>query len=169
MVIIPVTPSEQTRPQVIDYCLELKQQLQDRNYMDGPVRVEFDDRDMRGGEKAWAGSRRVSPPRRGGPRDMEAGTVFVGRRDRGVKDKQSMPVKEFVVGIANLLDEMQAGLLAKAKAFQQEHTREITTEADFVEFLRQRTSTRPKYTVVSLRWDSVATLNSKIRSPKNIK
>ena len=145
VVIIPVTPSEQTRPQVIDYCLEIKQQLQDRNYMDGPVRVEFDDRDMRGGEKAWGWIKKGIPLRvEVGPRDMDADTVFVGRRDRGVKDKQSMPVKEFVVGIANLLDEMQAGLLAKAKAFQQEHTREITTEADFVEFFTPKNVVAPE-------------------------
>lgn len=145
VVIIPVTPSEQTRPQVIDYCLELKQQLQDQNYMDGPVRVEFDDRDMRGGEKAWGWIKKGIPLRvEVGPRDMEAGTVFVGRRDRGAKDKESMPLQQFVSGIANLLDEMQAGLLAKAKAFQQEHTREITTEADFVEFFTPKNIDAPE-------------------------
>ena len=145
VVIIPVTPSEQTRPQVIDYCLELKQQLQDQNYMDGPVRVEFDDRDMRGGEKVWGWIKKGIPLRvEVGPRDMEAGTVFVGRRDRGAKDKESMPLQQFVSGIANLLDEMQAGLLAKAKAFQQEHTREITTEADFVEFFTPKNIDAPE-------------------------
>ena len=145
VVIIPVTPKEETRQHVIDYCLELKQQLQDQNYMDGRVRVEFDDRDIRGGEKAWGWIKKGIPLRvEVGPRDMEAGTVFVGRRDRGAKDKESMPVKEFVLGIANLLDEMQAGLLAKAKAFQQEHTREITTEADFVEFFTPKNVDAPE-------------------------
>jgi prolyl-tRNA synthetase len=145
VVIIPVTPKEETRQQVIDYCLELKQQLQDQNYMDGRVRVEFDDRDMRGGEKAWGWIKKGIPLRvEVGPRDMEAGTVFVGRRDRGAKDKQSIPVEQFVSCIANLLDEMQAGLLAKAKAFQKEHTREITTEADFVEFFTPKNVDAPE-------------------------
>ena len=145
VVIIPVTPNEETRQQVIDYCLELKQQLQDQNYMDGRVRVEFDDRDIRGGEKAWGWIKKGIPLRvEVGPRDMEAGTVFLGRRDRGAKDKESMPVEQFVSGIANLLDEMQAGLLAKAKAFQKEHTREITTEADFVEFFTPKNVDAPE-------------------------
>ena len=145
VVIIPVTPKEETRPQVIDYCLELKQQLQDQNYMDGRVRVEYDDRDIRGGEKAWGWIKKGIPLRvEVGPRDMEAGTVFVGRRDRGPKEKESMPVEQFVSGIANLLDEMQAGLLAKAKAFQKEHTREITTEADFVEFFTPKNVDAPE-------------------------
>jgi prolyl-tRNA synthetase len=145
VVIIPVTPKEETRQQVIDYCLELKQQLQDQNYMDGRVRVEFDDRDIRGGEKAWGWIKKGIPLRvEVGPRDIEAGAVFVGRRDRGAKDKQSMPLDQFVSGIANLLDEMQAGLLAKAKAFQKEHTREITTEADFVEFFTPKNVDAPE-------------------------
>ena len=145
VVIIPVTPKEETRQQVIDYCLELKQQLQDQIYMDGPVRVEFDDRAMRGGEKAWGWIKKGIPLRvEVGPRDMEAGCVFVGRRDRAPKDKQSIPLQQFVGGIANLLDEMQAGLLAKAKAFQKEHTREITTEADFVEFFTPKNIDAPE-------------------------
>ena len=145
VVIIPVTPNEETRQQVIDYCLELKQQLQDQIYMDGPVRVEFDDRAMRGGEKAWGWIKKGIPLRvEVGPRDMEAGCVFVGRRDRAPKDKQSIPLQQFVGGIANLLDEMQAGLLAKAKAFQKEHTREITTEADFVEFFTPKNIDAPE-------------------------
>jgi len=145
VVIIPVTPKEETRQQVIDYCLELKQQLQDQNYMDGRVRVEFDDRDMRGGEKAWGWIKKGIPLRvEVGPRDMEAGSVFVGRRDRAPKDKESMALQKFVGGIANLLDEMQAGLLAKAKAFQKEHTREITTEADFVEFFTPKNIDAPE-------------------------
>ena len=144
VVIIPVTPKEETRQQVIDYCLELKQKLQDQNYMDGPVRVEFDDSDIRGGEKVWGWIKKGIPLRvEVGPRDIEAGTVFVGRRDREAKDKQSMP-DQFVSGIANLLDEMQAGLLAKAKAFQKEHTREITTEANFVEFFTPKNVDAPE-------------------------
>ena len=49
VVIIPVTPKEETRQQVLDYCLELKSQLEAQNYLDGRIRVEFDDRDLRGG------------------------------------------------------------------------------------------------------------------------
>ena len=145
VVIIPVTPKDETRKQVIDYCLELKKQLQDQSYMDVPVRVEFDDRDMRGGEKAWSWIKKGIPIRvEVGPRDMEAGSVFVGRRDRAPKEKQSMPLKQFVGGIANLLDEMQDRLLAKAKAFQEENTRSITNESEFVEFFTPKNTSSPE-------------------------
>ena len=53
VVIIPVTPKEETRQEVLDYCDALKKDLQLQVFLDGKVKVELDDRDLRGGEKAW--------------------------------------------------------------------------------------------------------------------
>ena len=145
VVIIPVTPKEETRDEVIAYCRELEQQLKDQYYMDGRVRVEFDDRDIRGGEKAWGWIKKGIPLRvEVGPRDMAKDSVFVGRRDRAPKDKQSYAREAFVTGIVTLLDEMQAGLLAKAKAFRKAHTKEITSEAEFVEFFTPKNKNNPE-------------------------
>jgi len=69
-----------------------------------------------------------------GPRDMEQGSVFVGRRDRGTKDKQSMPRDAFVQGAAALLQEIQDGMFARARAHRDEHTRRIDTRAEFDAF-----------------------------------
>lgn len=145
LVIIPVTPKEASRQEVLDYCLELKRALEEQSYLNAPVRVEFDDRDLRGGEKAWSWIKKGIPLRvEVGPRDMESGSVFVGRRDRAPKDKQSVPRDAFVAGVADLLDEIQAGLLAKAKAFRKAHTREIKTEAEFVEFFTPNNPENPE-------------------------
>ncbi|HAY99269.1 MAG TPA: proline--tRNA ligase [Opitutae bacterium] len=145
VVIIPVTPKEETRQQVLDYCIELKSQLEAQNYLDGRIRVEFDDRDLRGGEKAWGWIKKGIPLRvEVGPRDMESGSVLVGRRDRAPKDKQSIPRDAFVAGITDILEEMQAGMLAKAKAFRDEHTREITSEAEFIEFFTPKNADAPE-------------------------
>ena len=145
LVIIPVTPKEETRQEVLDYCLDLKKDLESQQYMGAPVRVEYDDRDMRGGEKAWNWIKKGIPVRvEVGPRDMESGSVFVGRRDRAPKDKQGVERNSFVSGIAALLDEMQAGMLAKAKAFRKEHTKEIATEAEFIEFFTPNNADQPE-------------------------
>ena len=145
VVIIPVTPKEATRAAVLDYCLVLKQALEGQQYMGAPVRVEFDDRDMRGGEKAWGWVKQGIPLRvEVGPRDMEKDSVFVARRDRAPKDKQSIDREQFVAGVADLLDEMQAGLLAKAKQFRKDHTREVTTEAEFIEFFTPKNQNNPE-------------------------
>ena len=145
VVVIPVTPKEETRAQVLEYCLELKKELERQPFMDGRVKVEFDDRDMRGGEKTWGWIKKGVPVRvEVGPRDMEANSVFVGRRDRAPKDKQGIDRAEFVAGISGLLDEIQSNLLAKAKAFRKEHTREITSEAEFIEFFTPKNSDEPE-------------------------
>jgi prolyl-tRNA synthetase len=145
LVIIPVTPKEATRQQVLDYCLDLKAALEAQSYMGAPVRVEFDDRDIRGGEKAWGWIKKGIPVRvEVGPRDMESNSVFVGRRDRAPKDKQGIDREKFVTEIADLLDEMQANLLAKAKAFREAHTREISSEAEFIEFFTAKDTENPE-------------------------
>lgn len=145
VVIIPVTPKEETRQQVLDYCLELKAELEAQNFLDGRVKVEFDDRDIRGGEKAWGWIKKGIPVRvEVGPRDMANNSVFVGRRDRAPKDKQGVDRAEFVGGVSALLDEIQDNLLARAKKFRKEHTREITTEEEFIEFFTPKNKDNPE-------------------------
>ena len=67
-----------------------------------------------------------------GPRDLESGSVFVGRRDTG--QKSAMPRTEFVATVINTLEQMQTGPLEKAKQFRESNSRQIDTEADFREF-----------------------------------
>lgn len=145
VVIIPVTPKEESRAAVLDYCHELKKELHAQPFLDGRVKVELDDRDMRGGEKAWSWIKKGIPVRvEVGPRDMESNSVFVGRRDRAPKDKQGIERAEFVAGISGLLDEIQDSLFAKAKAFRDEHSRELKSEAEFVEFFSPENKENPE-------------------------
>jgi prolyl-tRNA synthetase len=145
IVILPVTPKEETREAVLEYCRELKTALESQPYLEGRVRVELDDRDIRGGEKTWSWVKKGIPLRvEVGPRDMEAGSVFVARRDRAPKDKESIARDTFVAGIVELLEAMQEGLLARAKAFRKAHTRELSTKAEFVEFFTPKNVEQPE-------------------------
>ena len=135
VVIIPVTPNEASRSEVLNYCYEFKQALEAQIYMNEPVKVELDDRDMRGGEKVWHWIKKGIPLRvEIGPRDMENDSVFVGRRDQSPKDKQSHKRDAFVSGIAGLLDEIQDALFTRARKFRDDHTQEIKSEAEFEAF-----------------------------------
>ena len=53
VVILPVVPKPEDRQRVLDYCNALKAELAAQTYASGRVRVVLDDRDIRGGEKAW--------------------------------------------------------------------------------------------------------------------
>ncbi|MGC9451098.1 MAG: proline--tRNA ligase [Oceanipulchritudo sp.] len=136
IVILPVVPKEEHRASVMEACLALRKELKALRWVDEKhLEVELDDRDIRGGEKTWQWIKKGIPLRvEIGPRDLEKGSVFVGRRDTG--EKTSMARAEFVAGVSGILDEMQAGLLARARAFREANSREIDSEADFRDFFK---------------------------------
>ena len=135
VVIIPITFKADDPGAVSAYCASLADELRAVSYDGRPVEVEIDDRDMRGGDKVWSWIKKGIPIRlEVGPRDMAEDAVFMGRRDQGPKEKASMPRAEFVAQVASLLEDMQANLLARARAFRDEHTKVIDTKDEFYEF-----------------------------------
>ncbi|MGD8862450.1 MAG: proline--tRNA ligase [Myxococcales bacterium] len=135
VVILPITARADDPRQVLDYCQALKRDLQDKSYAGSRVEVEIDTRDIRGGEKAWSWVKKGAPIRlEVGPRDITDGAVVVARRDQSPRDKQSMPRDAFVEGVTQILDEIQEGLLQRARDFRAEHSREIDTEDEFRAF-----------------------------------
>ena len=59
--ILPVTPKEDSRQLVLDACEKLHEQLKKIDFAGSKIRVEIDDRDLRGGEKYWQWVKRVFP------------------------------------------------------------------------------------------------------------
>jgi prolyl-tRNA synthetase len=132
VVIIPVVQKPEDRQRVLESCHALKKELEAQSYAGAPVRVHLDARDMRGGDKAWEWIKKGAPIRLEiGPRDLDKGSVFLGRRDLGPKQKRDVPRSELVSGIGTLLQEIQDALYQRALAFRAEHTRDIDREEDF--------------------------------------
>jgi prolyl-tRNA synthetase len=138
IVILPIYRKEEDRENILNYCKDLAKDLRALYYEHSPVMVHIDDRDIRGGEKVWGNIKKGVPIRlEVGPKDMEKNSVFMGRRDKAPKDKQSIPRDEFVESAVSILSDMQAGLLAKAKKFRKEHTKEINTFDELVEYFKK--------------------------------
>ena len=135
VVILPIFRSDEEKPRVLEYCRNVARRAA-RAALRGPAgRVVVDERDERGGEKVWHWIKKGVPLRLEiGPRDMEKDAVFVGRRDRAPKDKQSVPRAEFVATIAATLQSIQDGLFARAKDLREQHTRRIDTKDEFYAF-----------------------------------
>jgi len=132
VVVIPIFRNDDEKTRVLEYCRKVAAELRAQRFQDAPVRVLVDERDERGGEKAWQWVRKGVPVRLEiGPRDLEKDAVFAGRRDRAPKDKQGVPRAEFVAQIGATLQSIQEGLLARAKAFRKEHTRRIDSRDEF--------------------------------------
>ena len=143
--ILPIVRDESQRSTVLEYCRKLEAALREEQYHGRPVEVVLDARDMNAGEKSWDWIKKGIPVRvEVGPRDIESNSVFVGRRDRGVREKYSEECTAFAAGIAGVLDQIQDGLLERARAFRDEHTREIDDWNSFEEFFAPRNAEKPE-------------------------
>ncbi len=136
IVILPVIPKDEHRGPVMEACESLRKELQAIHWVDEQhLSVELDDRDLRGGEKVWSWIKKGIPLRvEIGPRDLDSGSVFVGRRDTG--EKTSMSRDEFVSKVTSILDEMQDGLHRRAREFRDANTRNIDSREAFYEFFK---------------------------------
>jgi len=145
IVILPVTPKEETRVAVLEACEKLAKQLRELQYADLPVEVEVDRRDLGGGVKNWEWIKKGVPLRvEIGPRDLESGKVAVSRRDQPVKLKGLMSMQEFVSHASEILGSIQQNLFDRAKKFRDENTRIINSKKEFYDFFTPKNSEKPE-------------------------
>jgi prolyl-tRNA synthetase len=145
VVIIPITPKEETRAAVLDAADKLAAQLRSVRYFDAPVEVEVDRRDLGGGVKNWEWIKKGVPLRvELGPRDLESGKVAVSRRDQPVKSKEFLSAEAFVAQAAGILDSIQNNLLQRATAFRDANTKAIDSKDEFYAFFTAKDSTKPE-------------------------
>jgi len=135
VVILPIIHKEADRASILAYCKQLADELQDIQYHGRRLGVEIDTRDMAGGEKSWSWVKKGIPLRLEiGNKECTGNTVFMGRRDREYKDRNTLSRHEFISTIKAELDDIQAHLLLRAQAFQKQNTNVITNKDDFYAF-----------------------------------
>jgi len=145
VVIIPVTPKPDTAAAVLEACGKLAGELRGQKFDGEPIRVEVDKRDIGGGTKSWEWIKKGVPVRiEIGPRDLAQGTVFVGRRDRGPKAKESIPAAAFASGISDLLLNIHESIYQKALTFREENTKVIESKEDFYAFFTPKNPEKPE-------------------------
>src|SRR5205814_7168105 len=145
IVILPITPKEETRARVLEAATKLAGELRALRYFGAPIEVEIDQRDLGGGLKNWEWIKKGVPLRvELGPRDLEAGTVAVSRRDQAVKAKEFLPVPELAKRAIELLDSIQQNLLERATQFRDLHTRVIDSKKEFYDFFSSKNSSKPE-------------------------
>jgi prolyl-tRNA synthetase len=72
-----------------------------------------------------------------GPHDLAPKSVSVFRRDRRPKERASHAIEAFVAGAAGLLEEIQTGLLERARAYREANTKRLTSLAEVTEFFAE--------------------------------
>jgi prolyl-tRNA synthetase len=145
IVILPITPKEQTRAAVVEACDKLAGRLRELRYADQPIEVSIDGRDLGGGVKNWEWIKKGVPLRvEIGPRDLEKNSIVVSRRDQPVKTRESMPVEEFVARAPEILASIQNSLYARAKKFRDANTRVINSKKEFYDFFTPENPAKPE-------------------------
>jgi prolyl-tRNA synthetase len=130
VVIVPIFRTDEELAKISDKVQEISAALRKKG-----LAVKFDNRDThKPGYKFAEWELKGVPVRLAiGPRDMEAGTVEVARRD--TKEKQVMKLDEVVEKIPALLDDIQATIYSRAKTFRAEVTTEVNTYEEFKKVL----------------------------------
>jgi prolyl-tRNA synthetase len=137
VVILPIYRDDDQRSKVMAYVEALRAELSQQQYAAAPIRVEIDDRDIRGGEKKWHHVKRGVPIRLEiGPKDIEKNAVFLGRRDQ--PKSSGMDRDELINSIESILTEMQQGLYDRALKLREDNSKEITNVADFRDFFASK-------------------------------
>jgi len=116
IIIIPVTPKEETRDAIIDACQALAEVLRrEKSYAGQPLRIHVDSRDIGGGVKKWEWVKKGAPIRiEIGPRDLESGKVCIQRRDQAAHEKNFIPKEDFIRNVEETLHEIHHTLLTRA-------------------------------------------------------
>jgi prolyl-tRNA synthetase len=145
IVILPIAPKEETRAKVWEACDKIAAQLREKRFVDLPLEVEIDKRDLGGGVKNWEWIKKGVPLRvEIGPRDLEKNSVAVSRRDQAVKEKEFIAVDEFASRAPEILKSIQQNLYDRALKFRDESTCKIDNKKDFYDFFTPKSSAKPE-------------------------
>ncbi len=128
-VIIPIM---QNKPGVLDRANELAAALKAKG-----IRVKVDDTDKRPGFKFSEQEMRGFPTRiEIGPKDIEAGTCIVARRDTG--EKITVSLSEIETKLPEILDDIQKNMLETARKHRDAHTFSATNYEEFVDAINNK-------------------------------
>jgi prolyl-tRNA synthetase len=132
VVIVPI-PRGNWKETVLPKCEEIRDQLKAAG-----IRVKFDadDSNTPGWKFSEYEMRGVPLRLEIGPKDIEKAAVFAARRD--TRAKQSLPMEGLPDRIKTLLDEIQLGLLERARAFRDSHTTATTSYDEFKSIMEGR-------------------------------
>ena len=142
IVIIPITPKEDSRDAIIDACHALAEILRrEGSFANQPLRVHVDSRELGGGVKKWEWVKKGTPIRLEiGPRDLESGKVCLQRRDQTPMDKDFMPKEDFIRNVSAVLGDIHNTLLKRATDMRDENISECHDIESFAQHWARETA-----------------------------
>jgi len=132
VVIVPI-PRGNWKETVLPACESIRGQLQAAGIR---VKLDADESQTPGWKYAEYEMRGVPLRLEIGPKDIEKKSVFSARRD--TKAKAPLPMDGLAARVTALLDEIQASLLARARAFRDAHTSAAASYDEFKQIMEGR-------------------------------
>jgi len=144
VVLMPIIRNPEDRMTVMTYVESLAKELKDKFYHHRHLEVEIDDREI-GGARGWEWIKKGIPLRvEIGPRDIAGNSVYVGRRDKGHRNRTSIERDRFVGEITHILDEIQQTLFDRALLFRKTHSITIDDKKEFYKFFTPENPEQPE-------------------------
>ena len=153
VVIIPITPNEDTKSLVLDATAKIADKLgQD-------CRVHIDDRDnLSPGFKFNEWELKGVPLRiEIGPRDVENNSVVFSRRD-GVEGKFNVSISDINTKVMQSLEDIHNKLLDSSKTFREENTKHVESYEDLINTLNSEAG------FVTCYWDENSKDEDKVKA-----
>jgi len=144
IVLMPISRQTEDREPIMHYTEELARQLRSQRYHYRNLVVEVDSRDA-GGVRNWDWIKKGIPLRvEIGPKELEKGSVFVGRRDKPHRERNSYSKDRFIAEAPAILEEIQDALFKRALAFKESNSVALSDTRDFNAFFTPHNAQRPE-------------------------
>lgn len=149
---VVIVPIPKPVPELLEAANKIAAQLRAKG-----ISVKLDDDDQNRPGFKFAEYEMIGVPVRLGlgQRDLDAGQVEVARRD--TKEKSSVPLDTVADHVAQLLDDIQANLFNRAKAYRDAHITPVDTWAEFEDALENKGG------FVSAHWDGTTETEVEIK------
>lgn len=131
-IIIPLIHKPENEEKILEYCENIKKQIS------STVRVEVDKSNKTPGEKIWGWIKKGVPIRLEiGVKEVEADSVFMGRRDFAPNEKQTIELREFIIQSQDILNNIQDNIFKKAKEFLTKNSFQASSKDNFYQFFNK--------------------------------
>lgn len=171
IVIIPVIHKEEVTQEILSYCHALAGELRHIPYYGRNLNVLVDEREMRGGDKAWSWIKKGAPLRiEIGPRDIANHVLTVASRVRDHKDTLSLSREQLLSRVVTLLDEVHHTLYQRALTFRNENIRKIDNKEEFYAFFTPKNLEDPEIHggFASCHWAGDSVVEDQLKHDLNV-
>jgi prolyl-tRNA synthetase len=157
IVVLPVIHKEEVRADILHYCESYVEELKELTFDNAPVKVEFDAREIRGGEKTWSWIKKGIPL-----------WIEIGPRDKW--DKKSYGRKEFLHKLPDILGDIQSNILRNAKEYRQTYTTRLDSKTDFYDYFTPQNKEKPEIHggFALCHWNGESAVEEQVKNDLNV-